>query len=135
MSGGPVRASAAGPFAFRPVAAGSAGAPNALNADPLARISAYAESLGLSQPLLGNMGTLGRNSHRLNPLPSFDWSVYKTTQIAERVHLQLRAEFYNVFNTVAFQDVGRTLTQAAFGQYTSTAMDSRYMQVGARLIF
>lgn len=131
----PVRPNTSQPFDFKPVPAGSAGAPNGLNSDPVQRISAYAASLGLSQPLLGNFGNLGRNTHRLNGEVNFDWNVYKNTQITERVKFQLRAEFYNIFNNVAFQDVNRNIAGAAFGQYTTTAHDSRNMQVGARVIF
>lgn len=131
----PVRPNTSQPFDFRPVPAGSAGAPNGLNSDPVQRISAYAASLGLSQPLLGNFGNLGRNTHRLNGEVNFDWNVYKNTQITERVKFQVRAEFYNIFNNVAFQDVNRNIAGAAFGQYTTTAHDSRNMQVGGRVIF
>jgi hypothetical protein len=135
MTGGPVRPNAAGPFEFNPQPAGSAAAPDSLTSAPLTSISAYAASLGLSQPLLGNFGTLGRNTHRVNFAPTFDWSVYKYTSLAEGVRLQLRAEIYNVFNTPVFQDVGRNITQSTFGQYSTTAFSSRWIQVGARVEF
>ena len=135
MTGGPVRPNAAGPFDFRPVASGSAEAVSTLNTDPVQRISTYAASLGLSQPLLGGFGSLGRNAARLNSAPSFDWSFAKTTPLCEHVRLQLRGEIYNVFNQAVFQDLGRSITSATFGQYTTTAYSSRYVLLGARLIF
>jgi hypothetical protein len=85
--------------------------------------------------LIGNFGTLGRNIVRLNGEKNFDWSVYKNTCITERVKLQVRAEFYNIFNNHAFQDVNRNISNAAFGQYTTVANNARNMQVGARVIF
>jgi hypothetical protein len=51
-TGQPVRPNVAGPFSFNPQPAGSAQAPNGLNNDPVQKISAYAASLGLSEPLL-----------------------------------------------------------------------------------
>ncbi len=134
VSGGVMRVNAAGPFSFDPRPAGSAGAPSGITGGS-APISAYAASLGLSQPLLGNFGTLGRNTHRLNAAPSFDWSVFKSTAIRERLKLELRGEFYNLFNNVVFQDVTRTITSSAFGQYTTVATDARKVQLGARLVF
>src|SRR5262249_28682808 len=83
VTGGVMRVDAVGPFSFQPEPAGSAGTPTGLNTD-VQPISKYAASLGLSQPLLGNFGTLGRNTHRLNGAPSFDWGVSKNTGIGER---------------------------------------------------
>ncbi|HWB85796.1 MAG TPA: carboxypeptidase regulatory-like domain-containing protein [Bryobacteraceae bacterium] len=135
VTGGVMRVNAAGPFSFNPLPAGSAGALTGMNNDPVQPIALYAASLGLSQPLLGNYGTLGRNVNRLNAAPSFDWSVLKTTRVTEKASLELRAEFYNVFNHPVFQDVNRTITSPTFGQYTDTAWDSRNVQVAARLVF
>src|SRR5262249_49595243 len=126
---------ASGPVDFNPQPAGSAGAPSTLNSDPLQRISAYAASLGLSQPLIGNFGNLGRDVNRLNGLVNLDWNVYKNTRITERVNLQLRLEMYNVFNSHSFQDVNRTLTSPGFGQYTTDGQGSRFLQLGARVVF
>src|SRR5438876_5413684 len=37
------------------------------------------------------------------------------TSLSEKVKLELRCEFYNIFNLHAFQDVNRNITNAAFG--------------------
>ena len=134
-TGQPVRPNATGAFSFNPLPAGAAGTPSGLNTDPIQSISIYAASLGLSEPLLGNFGTLGRNTHRLNGEKSFDWSVYKNISFTERIKLRLGCEFYNIFNLHTFQDVGRNITSPTFGQYSTTAFNSRNMQVGARLTF
>ncbi len=134
VTGGVMRVDAVGPFSFQPEPAGSAGTPTGLNTD-VQPISKYAAALGLSQPLLGNFGTLGRNTHRLNAAPSFDWGVSKNTGIGERLKLELRGEFYNIFNNVVFQDVNRNITSTAFGQYSTVAQDSRRVQLGARILF
>ncbi len=98
-------------------------------------VSTYATSLGLSQPLLGNFGNLGRNVLRLNREQNFNWNVYKKFSIGERMAVQIRAEMYNVFNNTAFQDVDLTISSPTFGQYIGTTGDSRYFQLGARLMF
>jgi hypothetical protein len=134
-TGQPTRPNASGPISFHPLPTLSAGTPNGLNNDPVQKISAYAASLGLSQPLLGNFGTLGRNNLRLNGEKNFDWNIYKNTAISEKVNLQIRCEMYNIFNNHAFQDVNRNISNAAFGQYTTVATNARNMQVGARVIF
>lgn len=136
-NGGLGRANAAGSFAFNPQPAGSAAAPNGLNTDPVAgrRISAHAESLGLTQPLLGNYGTLGRNTHRANGVVNFDWNVYKTMTVNDRVRVKLRCEIYNVFNHHAFRDVTRNITSPSFGQYTTSELAQRWLQLGAIVQF
>ena len=35
-----------------------------------------------TQPLLGNNGSCGRNSFRMNSLTNFDWSFFKDTRLA-----------------------------------------------------
>jgi hypothetical protein len=131
---GIIRPDAGGPFAFTPAPANSAGAPQGVTSEA-APVSVYARDLGLSQPLLGHFGTLGRNTHRVNGETSFDWNIYKNNRISERVNLQLRCEIYNVFNHVAFRDVNRNISNAGFGQYTNVNLDSRRFQLGAVLRF
>jgi hypothetical protein len=114
------RVNARGALNFQPQPSGRDGAPNTLNADSVQRISAYAENLGLSQPLLGNFGTLGRNVVRLNGTTLFNWNVYKNTSISERVKIQIRAEFYNAFNNTSFSGVQLNIGSPQFGQYSRT---------------
>lgn len=133
--GGQVRPNASGPVDFRPQPAGSAGAPNGLHGDPAQRISTYAAALGLSQPLLGNFGNLGRNTLRLNGETNFNWNVFKNFAVSERANLQVRAELYNVFNHTSFLDVSRNITSPNFGQYVTVAQNARAIQLAARLVF
>lgn len=132
--GGNVRPNVSGPVTFDPRPSGSAGSPFGTNPG-VQVISSYASSIGLSQPLLGNIGNLGRNTHRLNGERNFDWNVYKNFAIRERVSFQIRAEFYNVFNNTSFQDVDRTITSPSFGQYQTVGQNARNMQLGARFVF
>jgi hypothetical protein len=57
-------------------------------------------STGDSNCLAGSrhFGDLGRNSLRGPSFKNFDFSLFKDTPITERLNLQLRAEFFNLFN-------------------------------------
>jgi outer membrane receptor protein involved in Fe transport len=133
--GGAVRPNAAGPVNIDWRPAGSAGAPFGLNADPIQRISTYAQSLGLSQPLLGNIGNMGRNVLRLNGERNFDWNIFKNFNVNETMKFQIRAEFYNAFNNTSFQNVGLNISGSDFGQYTAVGQNARIVQLGARFVF
>lgn len=135
-TGGLVRPNAAGAFAFEPRPAGSPGVPSTLdNPSSATPISAYASRLGLSQPLLGNFGALGRNTHRLNGVTDFSWNFFKNIEVNERFRVQLRGEFYNLFNHHSFQDVTSVITSPAFGTYTTPGQTQRVVQLGAVVQF
>jgi outer membrane receptor protein involved in Fe transport len=133
--GAQVRPNISGKADLTFVPAGSAGAPQGLNNDAIQRISAFAESKGFSQPLLGNIGNMGRNVIRLNGERNFDLNVYKNFAVNENMKFQIRAEFYNAFNNTSFQDVSRTITAPDFGQYTAVGQNARIIQLGARFVF
>jgi len=88
-----------------------------------------------TQPLLGDPGTLGRNVFPLAGFQDFDWALLKDTKLTERVKFQFRWEVFNVFNHTNLSGFTNTLTSPSFGQYTSTASNSRQMQAGLKLIF
>ena len=135
-AGTAIRPNASGPVEISWVPANSAGAPfGTVNPDGVQPISAYANSIGLSQPLLGNFGTLGRHVHRLNGERNFDWNIYKNFHAWERAYFQVRAEGYNMFNNTSFQEANRNISQANFGQYSTVAQNARTFQLGARFVF
>lgn len=94
------------------------------------------------QPLLGNHGTCGRNTERMNNLINFDWTFSKKVLLRERGpldsgpwNLELRADLFNVFNIpflTAAGDDFRNLASPLFGQ-ANTAAPSRRMQMALRL--
>ena len=131
------RPNAAGPISnFNPQPAGSAGAPTGTTVVNGVAISNYAIGLGLSQPLVGNFGTLPRNILRVNSQTNFDWDIYKNFHFTERVNFQIRAEFYNIFNQHAFQGMtSSNITSASFGQYNTVSQNARSGQLGARIVF
>jgi Carboxypeptidase regulatory-like domain len=79
----------------------------------------------LSQPDL-------RSQRRINQ----DFSLIKNTRFKERYNLQFRAEFYNIFNHPALQPPVTDVTNAQFGQVTSSIGGSeRNIQFGLRFLF
>jgi hypothetical protein len=59
----------------------------------------------------------------------------KNTGITERVNLQLRAEFFNIFNHANFANPIADVTSSAFGRIASTYGFPRQIQFGARVQF
>lgn len=107
-----------------------------------------------SVPANGGFGNLGRNALRGPSFSQVDFSVFKNTQLTENTALQLRIEFFNIFNNVNFADPSGGLIQpdvnslrpsAFFGQSISTvgnqlggllgAGGPRQIQLSARFNF
>ncbi len=134
--GGDVRPNVSGPISFNPKPSGSEGSYSGTVRDTNNQaISTYAQSLGLSQPLLGNTGTLGRNSLRLNGERNFNWTIAKNFSISDRARFQVRGEFYNIFNNTSFLEINRNITNPNFGNYTNVSQDPRWIQLVARFVF
>jgi len=70
-----------------------------------------------------------------------DFSLVKDTAIKERMSLQFRAEFFNIFNKATFStpgvggSSGNVLGSPGFGYSSSTATAERQIQFGLRVIF
>ncbi len=58
----------------------------------------YLNGNAFADPPLGTFGTLGRNAIFGPRFVNVDFAITKNTPLSERVNLQLRAEFFNVFN-------------------------------------
>jgi hypothetical protein len=83
---------------------------------------------------VGTFGNSGKNSIRGPRFFNVDFNVVKNTIIAEKITLQLRGEFFNLFNNVNFKNPNANVSSAQFGQITS-ALDPRVVQVGLKLLF
>lgn len=70
----------------------------------------YLNPLAFSQPADGTFGNLGRNAIFGPGYTNVDFSITKNTQIWERLNLQLRAEFFNIFNHPNFALPNHNLT-------------------------
>ncbi len=99
-----------------------------------------------SNSVLGTFGTVGTGAFTGPHLYTWDLGFFKTTRITERVNIQFRAEFFNIFNLVNFALPNRNISGARFGDITSTlgggsgltsggAGDPRIIQFGLKLSF
>jgi len=95
---------------------------------------------GGSGPNQGRFGTLGRNTFRGPAFHNFDLALIKDTPIGkrgngEKVLVQFRAEFFNVFNFVNFGLPANIVKGTGFGLISRTAGTSRQVQFSLKLIF
>ena len=63
-----------------------------------------------------------------------DMTIYKNTRITKGVNLQLRFEFYNLFNHPNFINVVNDLSAGNFGKVSGQTLP-RWWQVGAKIEF
>ena len=92
----------------------------------------------------GFYGNLGRDTLTGPGLATWDFSVFKTTTLRERLALQFRAEIFNLLNRVNFNtpnlitftsSTAGTSTSGTAGAITSTSTTSRQIQFGLKLIW
>ena len=100
-------------------------------------------NLGLfSDPPFGHGGNLGRNKFFGPGINNWDAVLQKTTSISERIVVEFRAEAYNLFNRVQFNEPGNsTSNPGTFGQSTGEVTrpditsQARQIQFGLRFKF
>jgi Carboxypeptidase regulatory-like domain/TonB dependent receptor len=85
-------------------------------------------------PASGQFGNLGRNTLKGPAYQQWDFSALKTIPIHERLNLQFRAEFFNIFNNVNFSLPNNDSNSTNFGQIQS-AQPGRIVQLALKLIF
>jgi len=95
----------------------------------------YFSPAGLSNPAYGRFGNSGPYVAGLNNFgtASENLAVYKDFRIGERMKLQLRGEFFNVFNRHYFDNPNTSIGSPYFGNVMSVGGSPRVGQLGARL--
>ena len=102
---------------------------------------------GTPQPIPGTcanlLGNAGRNQVYGPRLVNVDFSVFKNNRITEKLNLQFRVEFFNIFNhtnlqapvdnNAIFDQDGKPIGGA--GVIDSTTTPSRQIQLGAKIVF
>lgn len=87
-----------------------------------------------AQPANYTFGDEGRNSLRGPGFVNFDFSLIRNVAFTETRLLQIRGEFFNIFNHTNLQMPQRAFGASGFGTITS-ANSARQIQLGARLVF
>jgi hypothetical protein len=95
---------------------------------------------GGTGPNHGRFGTLGRNTFRGPAFRNYDFALIKDTEMFRRaggevITLQMRGEFFNIFNMVNFGLPGNIVLGPGFGVINRTAGTSRQIQVSMKVIF
>jgi hypothetical protein len=90
-------------------------------------------------PLI-RFGTAQRRAGRGPGSNNMDFSLFKNFRITERLHLQYRAEAFNLTNTPTFflpaaSNSALTIGNANFGKLSSSSATGRQLQMGLKLIF
>ena len=108
----------------------------------LGKVGQYYNPNAFQLPAPGTYGNVGRNVLNGPGLATTDFSVAKNTTISERLRLQFRGEFFNIFNranfgtpnAVVFTSATATPLSTA-GVISSTATTSRQIQFGLKLLW
>jgi hypothetical protein len=109
--------------------------------NPTAFFSIPIHVSGGTGPNQGRFGAVGRNSFRGPAYYDFDFALIKDTPFgrrrsgAERVDLQFRGEFFNLFNVVNMGLPANILNGSGFGEISKTAGTSRQIQLSLKLIY
>ncbi len=108
-----------------------------LDGSAQSRLNQWFNTAAFSDPGALTFGNSSRTmpdvrSHGIN---NFDFTVFKNTTITERVGLQFRTEFFNLFNRVRFNYPGTSLGTPNFGVVSGQYNDPRLVQFGLRLLF
>ena len=94
-----------------------------------------------ANPAAGMWGDSGRNILQGPGTKNIDFSVFKNTHLSESKILQLRAEFFNLFNTPEFNNPGATVSAGTFGKVSSAGSEpvfqrlERQIQLAAKINF
>lgn len=104
--------------------------PENFNVDGLSSSSLAA----VADPSVRTYGTLGRNAIRGPGRTNLDLAIAKNTPLGEKLNMEFRVEFFNIFNHAEFMNPSTSLSSSLFGQITST-YDPRIMQLGLRFTF
>jgi hypothetical protein len=87
-----------------------------------------------TNPAFGQEGNEKWGQFRNPKFAETDAALLKDTHITETVQLQLRFEFFNIFNYANLNGINANLSSATFGRATSQALP-RWIQLGANLRF
>ena len=82
------------------------------------------------------IGNAGRNILVGPGMYNIDFSIFKNFVLTERVRLQFRTEFFNLFNTPQFSNPASNISvPSTVGTISSTRVPERQIQLALRLEF
>ena len=113
----------------------STGVSAKLDGSAQSRLNGWFNTSVFKQPAPFTFGNVSRTlpDVRSAGVNNWDLAFVKTTAITERIGLQFRAEFFNLFNRVEFGFPGQVLGNASFGVVSSQVNQPRLLQLSLRL--
>ena len=113
------------------------------NDTPLLNVNAFEPVSAFEQFGYAGVGARVESSVRLYPYINTSVALTKTTNITEKLRVQLRAEVFNIFNqhiltasgTFGSSAFTRDISSPAFGRWTGAVTDPRNIQIGLRVEF
>jgi len=116
---------------------GLAGRPDCVSGQAISgskTVASWFNTAAFSAPAFGFFGNCGTGIIRGPGEDTWNWAFFKTFPIKERLKLQFRAEFFNIWNHANFSNVNTTYGAGGFGQ-VSAALDPREIEFALRLSF
>ena len=110
------------------------GTPSYTSGSRGARIQKWFNTSAFAVNAIGTFGNVGIDTMRAPGLWTVDFGLYKNFPWGEHHRLQLRGEFFNLFNNVNLGGPDSTVIDPTFGQIFS-AGDPRVIQIALKLIF
>lgn len=86
-------------------------------------------------PAAFTFGNVGRNTVIGPALTTWDMALIRDIRLREEVQLQLRGEFFNLFNQTNYGTPERFVNTPQFGSVTEASVPARQIQVALRLTF
>ncbi|MBT9332608.1 TonB-dependent receptor [Paracidobacterium acidisoli] len=99
-----------------------------------ALVNEWFDTNAFTQNAVDTYGDIGKNSMRGPRYFDTDLTLMKLGNITERVNYEFRAEFYNIFNNVNFENPDNGQQDGTFGQISS-AQSPRILQMALKLKF
>ena len=94
----------------------------------------YLNPAAFTQPALGTLGNVGRNSVQGPSTWQLDMGVSRSFQLRESQRFEFRAEAFNLTNSFRAMDPANALNNNLFGQLR-TARDPRILQFALKYVF
>jgi Carboxypeptidase regulatory-like domain/TonB dependent receptor len=96
-------------------------------------IGEWFNTAAFAVPAAGTWGNSGRNILHGPGTKDVDFSVFKNFRLAESRSLQIRGEFFNLFNTAQFNNPANTVGPKNFGTLTSAGSPQTFQRVSREI--
>jgi hypothetical protein len=113
------------------------GCDKSISGSAQSRLNEWFNTSCFAQPAAYTFGSESRLDPNLRSagIANWDFALFKTTQITERVGVQFRTEFFNLFNRVQFAQPGLAAGNPSFGVISSQTNNPRLIQFALRAMF